>query len=137
MRCLVLLPVALCSLAQAQDVIAATLPRFYEIKVGNSNACYVYRDLNCIDEIKKFPEGRYDIESLDFKSIRCEDGDHQKSPPVHASIKFMLDSLLIGSVIMISSITATTGPGRTLVDCGVFAQPDFGFELMDTFDWLR
>lgn len=27
--------------------------------------------------------------------------------------------------------------GPDMVDWGVFEQPDFSFELMDTFDWLR
>ncbi|KAM3518360.1 hypothetical protein MY4038_010115 [Beauveria bassiana] len=94
MRCLVLLPVVFCSLAQAQGFIAATLysrtgyefdvyrdrctnlqrnqPRFYQIEVGNSNACFLYRDLNCIDEVKRFLAGEHDIEDLDFKSIKCE-----------------------------------------------------------------
>ncbi|KAM3507963.1 hypothetical protein MY10362_001466 [Beauveria mimosiformis] len=94
MRCLVLLPVVLCSLAQAQGFIAATLygesgyefdvyrdictnlkrsqPIFYQIEVGNSNTCFLYRDLNCIDEERRFSEGEHDIGDVDFKSIKCE-----------------------------------------------------------------
>lgn len=94
MRCLVLLPVVFCSLAQAQGFIAATLysdtgyefdvyrdrctnlrrtqPRFDQLEVGNSNVCFVYRDLNCIDEVKRFLAGEHEISDLDFKSIKCE-----------------------------------------------------------------
>ncbi|KAM3441645.1 hypothetical protein MY4824_001423 [Beauveria thailandica] len=94
MRCLILLPVVFCSLAQAQDLIAATLysrmgysysvyrdscanlqrnqPRFYQIDVRHSNVCFLYRDLNCIGKAKRFSEGEHDIENLDFKSIKCE-----------------------------------------------------------------
>ncbi|PMB72580.1 hypothetical protein BM221_002686 [Beauveria bassiana] len=57
MRCLVLLPVVFCSLAQAQDFIA----------LANIDS-----DLNCIDEVKRFLAGEHDIEDLDFKSIKCE-----------------------------------------------------------------
>ncbi|OAR03112.1 hypothetical protein LLEC1_06387 [Akanthomyces lecanii] len=32
---------------------------------------------------------------------------------------------------------ASNGVGPDMVDWGVFDQPDFSFELMDTFDWLR
>lgn len=32
---------------------------------------------------------------------------------------------------------ASNGIGPDMVDWGVFDQPDFSFELMDTFDWLR
>ncbi|EGX95998.1 C6 transcription factor [Cordyceps militaris CM01] len=32
---------------------------------------------------------------------------------------------------------AANGAGPDMLDWGVFDQPDFSFELMDTFDWLR
>ncbi|KAM3472897.1 hypothetical protein MY8738_008634 [Beauveria namnaoensis] len=94
MRYLVLLPVVFCSLAQAQDYIAATLygaedfefgvyrdrctnlrkdqPIFNKIQIGNSDVCHLYRDVNCDNEIKRLPAGEHDISSLDFKSIECE-----------------------------------------------------------------
>ncbi|KAM3446799.1 hypothetical protein MY3296_009331 [Beauveria thailandica] len=117
MRCLVLLPVVFCSLAQAQGSIAATLysrtgdtinisrdrcinlqrnqPRFYQINVRKSNVCLLYRDLNCIGG----------------------DGHHQTpTSPLNGG--------------------ATNGAGPDKVDSGVFAQPDFSFEPMDMLDWL-
>ncbi|KAM3452379.1 hypothetical protein NHJ6243_009384 [Beauveria neobassiana] len=76
MRCLVLLPVVFCSLAQAQGFIAATLysDTGYEFDVYRDRCTNLRRthDLNCIDEVKRFLAGEHEISDLDFKSIKCE-----------------------------------------------------------------
>ncbi|KAF1730538.1 hypothetical protein CRV24_010001 [Beauveria bassiana] len=76
MRYLVLLPVVFCSLAQAQDYIAATLYGAEDFEFGvYRDRCTNLRkdqDVNCDDETKRLPAGEHDISSLDFKSIECE-----------------------------------------------------------------